>query len=146
MRTVYDPCCGSGGMLTIARDHISGNQRRRARCLPLWARGQPRDIRDLQVRSVYEERRWARRRKYYVWQHALTGSARARTLRLSAHQSSLWQRLEEDQDSGRGRGRGGAAVASEPVAAYQRWTVALSATHALPYARPKKAAAASPSS
>lgn len=24
VRTVYDPCCGSGGMLTIAKDHILG--------------------------------------------------------------------------------------------------------------------------
>ena len=26
--TVYDPCCGSGGMLTIAKDHITAGERR----------------------------------------------------------------------------------------------------------------------
>jgi type I restriction enzyme M protein len=28
IRTVYDPCCGSGGMLTITKDHISGTDSR----------------------------------------------------------------------------------------------------------------------
>jgi type I restriction enzyme M protein len=28
VRTVYDPCCGSGGMLMIAKDHISAGWRR----------------------------------------------------------------------------------------------------------------------
>jgi type I restriction enzyme M protein len=27
--TVYDPCCGSGGMLTIAKEHIAGGTRRK---------------------------------------------------------------------------------------------------------------------
>ena len=27
VRTVYDPCCGSGGMLTIAKDHITKGRR-----------------------------------------------------------------------------------------------------------------------
>ncbi len=26
--TVYDPCCGSGGMLTITKEHILGNRKR----------------------------------------------------------------------------------------------------------------------
>jgi len=28
VRTVYDPCCGSGGMLAIAKEHISGTDGR----------------------------------------------------------------------------------------------------------------------
>lgn len=28
IRTIYDPCCGSGGMLTIAKDHITAGWRR----------------------------------------------------------------------------------------------------------------------
>ena len=28
VRSVYDPCCGSGGMLTIAKEHIAGGERR----------------------------------------------------------------------------------------------------------------------
>ena len=28
VRSVYDPCCGSGGMLTIAKDHVSAGERR----------------------------------------------------------------------------------------------------------------------
>jgi type I restriction enzyme M protein len=28
VRTVYDPCCGSGGMLTIAKEHIWGTESR----------------------------------------------------------------------------------------------------------------------
>ncbi len=28
MLSVYDPCCGSGGMLTIAKEHISARERR----------------------------------------------------------------------------------------------------------------------
>ena len=27
VRTIYDPCCGSGGMLTIAKDHITLGRR-----------------------------------------------------------------------------------------------------------------------
>ena len=26
--SVYDPCCGSGGMLTIAKEHITAGERR----------------------------------------------------------------------------------------------------------------------
>src|SRR5207247_5712378 len=32
-RTVYDPCCGSGGMLMITRDHINLGQRRNGEIL-----------------------------------------------------------------------------------------------------------------
>jgi type I restriction enzyme M protein len=28
VRTVYDPCCGSGGMLMITKEHITGGLRR----------------------------------------------------------------------------------------------------------------------
>ncbi len=26
--SVYDPCCGSGGMLTIAKEHVTAGERR----------------------------------------------------------------------------------------------------------------------
>ena len=33
VRTIYDPCCGSGGMLTIAKDHITIGHRENGRLL-----------------------------------------------------------------------------------------------------------------
>ena len=55
VRTVYDCCCGSGGMLTIAKERICeiNPQRRRA---SVRAGGQPRDLRRLQVRPLHEDR------------------------------------------------------------------------------------------
>jgi len=33
IRTVYDPCCGSGGMLTVAKEHITGGLRKDGKVL-----------------------------------------------------------------------------------------------------------------
>ena len=58
VRTVYDPCCGSGGMLTIAKERMLESQLK-SRSSPLWPGVERRNIRYLQVRPVYEERRWS---------------------------------------------------------------------------------------
>ena len=54
IRKVYDPCCGTGGMLTTARDHIV--EINQSANVYLYGPGsQQRDICCLQVRSVHEE-------------------------------------------------------------------------------------------
>ena len=70
IRTVYDPCCGSGGMLTIAKERILqiNPQRRRP---PVRPGSQPADVRGQQVRPVHQERRWPRRRQHRLRQHSV---------------------------------------------------------------------------
>ena len=67
--SVYDPCCGSGGMLTIAKEHIAVGERsrrrtewrrckRRCRHPPVRPGGEPGDVRHLQVGSLHEVGGW----------------------------------------------------------------------------------------
>jgi type I restriction enzyme M protein len=57
--TVYDPCCGSGGMLTITKDPYQRDCRRAGHwahggCPPLRSGGQPRDLGGVEVRPLHE--------------------------------------------------------------------------------------------
>ena len=65
VRTVYDPCCGSGGMLMIAKEHITEGLRRNGDWLrtpnqregghpPLRSGGEPGDVGGLQVGFLHE--------------------------------------------------------------------------------------------
>jgi type I restriction enzyme M protein len=81
VRTIYDPCCGSGGMLLIAKEHVTVGLRKRGyhttayqpqgRYPSLWPGSQSRDMGDLKIRFVYERPYWSRCRQDCLWQHAL---------------------------------------------------------------------------
>ena len=81
VRTVYDPCCGSGGMLMITKEHITIGCARTATCSaadqqgrrdpPLRPGGQPRDLGGLEVGPLHEGPDGPRRRQHRVRQHAL---------------------------------------------------------------------------
>ena len=66
--SVYDPCCGSGGMLTIAKEHITVGERREGRATqrgrecrrrhpPLRPGGEPGDLCRVQVGPLHEVER-----------------------------------------------------------------------------------------
>ena len=138
IRTVYDPCCGSGGMLTIAKERILADQPAGRRS-PFRPGGQPADFRGQQVRPVHEERRRARRREHRIRQHAVQRRPRRPHVRLSARQSALWQGLEPR--SGGRSGRGGPGD-EEPLrrrpAADQRRPASVPPAHARPDAPPER--------
>ena len=80
VRTVYDPCCGSGGMLTIAKERITaGAPRERrppgrphqptGRDSPLRPGSEPGDLGSFQVRPVHEGSIRPRRRQHRLRIH-----------------------------------------------------------------------------
>jgi type I restriction enzyme M protein len=69
VRTIYDPCCGSGGMLTIAKERIL-EANTQADVYPFGQEVNPETF-AMQGRPVYQEPRRQRRGKYQVWQHTL---------------------------------------------------------------------------
>ena len=90
VRTVYDPCCGSGGMLMITKEHITVGLRKNGDLLrppinqgrgdpPLRPGGQPRDLGGLEVGPVHEGSDRPRRRQHRLRQHA------SRTTATPAH-------------------------------------------------------------
>ncbi len=80
--TVYDPCCGSGGMLLITKEHVNVGLRKNGEPAPATHQqgcrnssvrpgGQPGDLGGLQVGSLHEGADRPRRREHRVRQHAL---------------------------------------------------------------------------
>ncbi len=145
VRTVYDPCCGSGGMLTIAKDHIAGHARqrhvhRRSTPTPTSISSARRSTRrpspSASPTCIMKSRRRPRRREHPLWQHALRRPPRRAALRLPDRQSALRQGLE----AGRRRRckaeheRGAPGRFGAGPAAHQRRPAALPAAHARPHA------------
>ena len=98
--SVYDPCCGSGGMLMIAKEHIISGMRvdrellrpainAHAENQPVWAGGQPRDLGGLQVGHVHEGPDGAGCGQHRLWQHAVQRPACRATVRLPDRQSAV---------------------------------------------------------
>ena len=142
--SVYDPCCGSGGMLTIAKEHITvGETRDGERCgdavnpdADTHLFGQevnPEDLRHLQSRPLHEVGRRPRRAERPLREHPLERSAFRRQLRLHDRQSALRQGLEARSGRRAGRARSGRrrALRAGP-AADQRRPAPVPAAHARP--------------
>jgi hypothetical protein len=106
VRTVYDPCCGSGGMLMIAKDHITVGWRRGGEVLrqPINPDADihlfPGDLGGLEIRFLHEGADRPRRGQCRLWQHAVERSARRQKLRLSDRQPALRQGLEARRGGG----------------------------------------------
>ena len=146
--SVYDPCCGSGGMLTIAKEHVTaGETRAGGPCAAavnpdadIHLFGQevnPRDLRHLQVGPVHEVGGRPGRPERRLRQHALERPARGRRLRLHDRQPALRQGLEARPRRGGGRarpGRGGPFRAGP--APHQRRPAPVPAAHARPRPEP----------
>ncbi len=131
IRTVCDPCNGSGGMLTISKEQIHADQSQR-RGSPVRAGVPAGDVRAVQGGPVHGVGGRARRRQHQVRQHALEMATGRPALRLPIRQSALRQGMEDGPEGRRG---GGGAGLRGPVrrgpAAHQRRPTALPATHAL---------------
>ena len=56
IKSIYDPCCGTGGMLTIAKERIW--RRMRLQTYTCSARVQPEDLRCHEVGHAHTESRW----------------------------------------------------------------------------------------
>ena len=96
VRTVYDPCCGSGGMLTIAKEPISRSIRRPTSTCSA-RRSTRRPTRSASRTSTSSSRR-PRRREHRVRQRRFARRPRRPHLRLPARQSALRQGLEPRQE------------------------------------------------
>ena len=105
VRTVYDPCCGSGGMLTIAKERITDGYRENGYGFAdpinsqaeIYLYGQevnPETWGDFQVRPVHEGSIWPRRRKHCLRLHSLQRHALGPDFRLPDRKSSLRKGLE----------------------------------------------------
>ena len=142
VRTVYDPCCGSGGMLTIAKEHITVGETRDGQRVgePVNADadihlfGQevnPETFAHLQVGPLHEVGGRPRCREHPVREHALEPAARRRRLRLHDRQSPIRQGLEAGSGRRAGRARPGyrRSLRAGP-AADQRRSTAVPAAHA----------------
>ncbi len=121
--TVYDPCCGSGGMLLITKEHITVGLRKNGDVLrppdqpgggdpPVRPGGQPRDLGRLEVRPLHEGPDRPRRRQHRLRQHAFERPPCRPPLRLPDRQSPLRQGLE----ARRGRRHGRARARRRPAA------------------------------
>jgi type I restriction enzyme M protein len=105
VRTVYDPCCGSGGMLMITKEHITVGLRKNGDVIrpPINAGAEihlfgqevnPRNVGGLEIRSLHEGPHGPRRGQHHVRKHALERSPCREHLRLPDRESALWQGLE----------------------------------------------------
>ncbi len=121
--TVYDPCCGSGGMLMITKEHITVGLRKNGDLLrgrdqpgcgnpPLRAGSESRDLGRFEVRPLHEGPDRARRRQHRLRQHPSNDRHAGKALRLPDRQSALRQGLE----GRRGRGARRARARVRPVA------------------------------
>ena len=107
VRTVYDPCCGSGGMLMIAKEHVNLGRRENGNLLrgpvnpgrrdsPLRPGGQPGDVGGLEVGFVHQGPNGPGRRQHRLWHHTVQRCARLR----GASTTSLPIRRTERTGSG----------------------------------------------
>ena len=60
IRSIFDPCCGTGGMLTIGKDYFREQINPRRRCPAVGSGTQPADLRHLQI-GYADNRREPRR-------------------------------------------------------------------------------------
>ena len=144
VRSVYDPCCGSGGMLMIAKEHIAGGTHingdpPRPAINPqaeihlfgqevnpeTWAVSKSDIfIKDPSGRDAANDR---------LRQHALHRPPCQPILRLPDRQSPLRQGLEARQGRGRSRTRTRSGWPLRPwIAAHQRRPDSVPASHARP--------------
>ena len=140
--SVYDPCCGSGGMLTIAKEHITlGERRDGSVCRDAANPGadvhlfgqevNPETLCHLQVGPLHEIGGRSRCGEHPLREHALERPPRQHHLRLHDRQSTLRQGLEARRRRRAGRARPGhrrPLRAGSPTD--QRWTAPVSAAHA----------------
>ena len=117
-RSIYDPCCGSGGMLTIAKEHTTLGEIRNGKRLAdpvnpdahthlFGQEVNPETFASLQVGPLHEVGGWRRREQHPVRKHALERPARRKRLRLHDRQSALRQGLEARSGRGADRTRPG---------------------------------------
>ena len=96
VKTLYDPACGTGGMLSVAEDHLRKlNPQAR-----LEVFGQELNARDLRHLPVRHDDQGPGRIPHRLWQLLHRGRPRGPAVRLPARQSALRGGVEE----GRGRG------------------------------------------
>ena len=116
VRTVYDPCCGSGGMLMIAKEHVTLGHRENGNLLTdpvnpdaeIHLFGQevnPETWAVSKSRPVHERPHRPRRRQHRLRHHPLQRPACGKDLRLPDRQPALRQGLETGRTRGSQRAR-----------------------------------------
>ena len=125
VRSLYDPTAGTGGMLSVAGEHLAehepGCPARHVR-----AGAERRILRDLQSRHAHQG---AGHRQHHLRQHPVERWAAGQAVRLHAVQSAVRRGVEEDREGDPQRIR--AAGLQRPLRARpaprQRWFAAVSA-------------------
>jgi type I restriction enzyme M protein len=70
VRTVYDPCCGSGGMLLITKEHVTIGLRKNGNLLrPPINKEADIHLGGIKIGFLHEGTDWPRRRQHCVRQH-----------------------------------------------------------------------------
>ena len=139
VKTIYDPACGTGGMLSVA-EQLHPRPQRRRQSAPVRPGLERRVLGGLQVRHAHQGRG---RRQHRPRRHLHQGRLRPRRrrqeahLRLHARQPALRRGVEAAAEVHRARSR--VARLQRPLrrraAAHQRRLAALPAAHALEDAR-----------
>ncbi len=94
VRSLYDPTAGTGGMLSVAGEHLAEHEPGRP---PghVRAGAEPRVLRDLQGRHADQG---AGHRQHHLRQHAVERRPAGQALRLHAFQSPVRRGVEEDRE------------------------------------------------
>ncbi len=101
--TIYDPACGSGGMLTESQNFVTdpeGHIQRHGRRLPLRQGDQRRDLRHLQIRH---DDQGQQPREHHGRHHPDYRRICRQAIRLHALQPALRQELEQRAEVHQGR-------------------------------------------
>ncbi len=94
VRSIYDPTAGTGGMLTVAGEHLAEPEPRRP-AGHVRPGAEPRVLRHLQGRHAHQG---PGHRQHHLRQHALRRRPARQALRLHALQSALRRGVEEDRE------------------------------------------------
>ena len=94
VRSIYDPTAGTGGMLSVAGEHLAESEPRRP-AGHVRAGAEPRVLRDLQGRHADQG---AGHRQHHLRQHAVERRAPGQAVRLHAVQSAVRRGVEEDRE------------------------------------------------
>ena len=96
VRTIYDPTAGTGGMLSVAEEHLTA-MNPKARLTMYGQELNPEILRDLQGRHAHQG---AGCRQYNLRQHLHRGRAPVSQVRLHAVEPAFRRRMEEGREGG----------------------------------------------